>query len=226
MSPQFADIVNECVSEKLRAHDELINEVSKQMSLLMNEMEELCNVKDDLMAEEKEEQKAKQKKAQYIARKQTERLMEQSFERAEKEREIAEVKKKSRKMKKNNNKKDAAAASGPNKVNSSALKKNLSVKSKPRGRIVGKVVENSLGGVVQAKKKANPKTTEFNAPRCANIGKGDLALEKQREMQAASQVKYPQVRICDARLFAKCCPAFALYYIVLLSTFLHSCVSK
>ena len=61
-------------------------------------------------------------------------------------------------------------------------------------RIVGKVVEQNMGGVVEVKKRYSQKLTEFNAPRCATVAKGNLAVEKQREQQVSSQVKYSQCR--------------------------------
>jgi len=103
-------------------------------------------------------------------------------------------KKKKKKLGKDDKELDDKGRRRTTKLPQAAADKKLSIESKPRGRIVGKVVEQTFGGVEVTKKKSNQKLTAFNAPRCASVGKGSLEVEKQREAQAMSQVKYPHCR--------------------------------
>ena len=61
--------------------------------------------------------------------------------------------------------------------------------SKPRGRIVGKVIELSLDHVkTEEKERVKVTPTTFNAPRCAKVGKGEWkAAGGEREQVAKSK---------------------------------------
>jgi len=188
---QINDLIQTRITKKLKTHDAMFDELSNQMTHLVMSMDELSEVANEATERETSERKEvhrKLKRAEEAQKKTMEKLVDGKMDGAD----ITD-----KKAKKGGSKAANAKESKKKKAEKDAQMKSQiqGVGDKPRGRIVGKVVEQSMDGFIEEKKKHSGNSlTKFNAPRCASVGKGNFVLEKQREAQAMSQVKYPQCR--------------------------------
>ena len=188
---QINELVQERITKKLTDHDVMFTELASNMDQLVDGMNQLSNLSNQATVLDRAEQKqieAKLKISEAKASKAREKLV---VGKALPDQTVASN---------NNNNTNPKSKSGKltKKQKQAALTKQNQIQGigdKPRGRIVGKIVEQTMDGFVEESKKvSNQKLTKFSAPRCASVGKGDHRHEKQREAQAASQVKYPHCR--------------------------------
>jgi WD40 repeat protein len=203
-------MVNARIDVTLASHDNLMSELQRQMDSMLSELANLQTSQEEASAWERAEALALKKKlaaAQEAARDAQRKLMDgkmQVEERAEARRrdeKAARIKeaKEARERKEQGPGGDSPPPARPPRRSNSRSGGgqggvNGGPNAKPRGRMVGRFIEESLGGAYSASEKKSVDPTVFNAPRCAEVGKGDLEILKMREVQANAQVKYPQCR--------------------------------